>query len=580
MRIRALSIFFFLFLAAIVLRLGYWQVVRADDMTALAEDQHLTSQVIEAPRGKILASDNSVLVDNRPTYLLFAQPKLLKDRDDTASKLSKILFPLTIPSDAATPAAQLLDSKEAYQFKDTLNQTLRQDLFWVPVQKNIDYGTKKVIDDLNIFGLGFDQQSTRYYPEASTGAHMLGFVGFDAYGKQKGYFGLEGFYNGELRGSSGVVTEEKDAGGAPILIGKFFKKEPRSGHNLVLHIDRSIQYIVEKKLKEGMEKYGAKSASVIVMDPKTGGIVALANYPTYDPQHYPDFAKDYFKNIAVADSYEPGSTFKVLQMAAAINEGLVTPQTICDICAGPVRIDSFDIRTWDNKYHANSTMNDVLVHSDNTGMVFIARKLGLDKMYDYIQKFGIGQPTKIDLQDETSPDIRPKAQWREIDVATASFGQGIAATAIQIVRAVASIANGGNIMEPHLVHYIQEDEKTIEIKPKIVSHPITDKTAKTVTQMMVDAVDLGEASYYKKQAGLKDFKIAGKTGTAQIPVAGHYDATKTIASFIGFAPADDPKFVMLVRYTEPTASIYGADTAAPTFFAIAKELFTYWSIAP
>ena len=221
-------------------------------------------------------------------------------------------------------------------------------------------------------------------------------------------------------------------------------------------------------------------------------------------------------------------------------------------------------------------MTDVIIHSDNPGMVFVGRKLGVDKMYSYIQNFGFGNLTQIDLQDESSPDIRPKNDWKEIDLATASFGQGIAATPIQVVRAVATIANGGYLMEPHIVQSIQENDKTTIIKPKVVGHPINEETAKKVTQMMVEAVEKGEAKVF----AIKGFKIAGKTGTAQIPVAGHYDPNKTIASFVGFAPAEDPKFVMLVRYAEPSSSIFGAETAAPTFFAIAKELLMYYNVAP
>ncbi len=315
---------------------------------------------------------------------------------------------------------------------------------------------------------------------------------------------------------------------------------------------------------------------MIIMDPGSGGILALAAYPNYDPAKYFEFPKEYFRDPAVADQYEPGSTFKVLVMAAALNEDVVKPDTKCDICAGPISLGGFTIRTWDNRYRPNSTMKDIIVHSDNTGMVFTARKLGLDKFYSYIEDFGFGSPSDIDLQDEASPEIRPKTAWKEIDLATASFGQGIAVTPIQMVRAVSVIANGGNLMEPHVVKQIKDEKGTFEIKPKVVKQVINDSTAQMVKEMMVAAVEEGEAKYTK----LKGFKVAGKTGTAQIPVAGHYDKDKTIASFVGFAPADNPKFVMLVRYDEPSASIFGAETAAPTFFEIARQLLLYYKVAP
>ncbi len=224
-------------------------------------------------------------------------------------------------------------------------------------------------------------------------------------------------------------------------------------------------------------------------------------------------------------------------------------------------------------------MTDVIIHSDNTGMVFVSRKLGLDKMYDYIKRFGFGNLTGIDLQDEATPDLRPKNQWHDIDVATASFGQGISATVLQMVRAVGAIANDGKLMEPHVAAAIKGAGGTIKIPPRVVGQPISSDSAKIMTEIMVQAVDRGEAQYYKNKY-VPNFRIAGKTGTAQIPVAGHYDPTKTIASFVGFAPAEDPKFVMLVRYDQPSSSIYGADTAAPTFFQISKDLFTYYNIAP
>ena len=429
---------------------------------------------------------------------------------------------------------------------------------------------------MNLPGIGVQQGSTRFYPEGSSSAHLLGFLGSDARGASKGYFGLEGYFDGELKGMSGLVRYERDALGLPILIGNFFATEARDGKDLVLNIDRSIQFIIEKNLKAGIEKYGAKAASAVVMDPATGGILAMASFPSYDPLKYFNYPKEYFKNPVVADQYEPGSTFKVLVMAAALNEDLVQPDTRCDDCSGPISIGGFVIRTWNNKYFPDTNLKDVIVHSDNTGMVFVGRKLGLDKFYSYLGKFGFGKTSDIDLQDESSPDIRPKSDWREIDLATASFGQGIAVTEIQMVRAVAAIANGGNLMEPHVVREVKDEKGSFEVKPKVKDKVIKDSVAQIVKEMMVAAVEEGEAKVFRP----KGFRIAGKTGTAQIPVAGHYDPNKTIASFVGFAPADDPKFVMLVRYDEPSASIFGSETAAPTFFEIAKQLLLYYKIAP
>ena len=561
MRINLLKFGFIFILIVIAFRLFYWQVLMFDNLSARAENQHLVTNTLDAPRGLILSADNALLVSNKPTYSIFANPKTIKNKNKT---------------EIAKTFAKIINPQENADLKDDILKKLSADLSWVILEKNLKLSAKEEIEKLNIEGIGFEEHLNRYYPEASSSAHLLGFVGSDSLGRAVGYFGIEGFYEGQLKGAGGVLTEEKDAKGLPILMGKFLQKEPKAGHNLVLNIDRAVQYIVEKKLKAGIERYGAKSGSVVVMEPKTGAILAMASYPNYDPENFTQFPKEYFRNPVVADSYEPGSTFKVLIMAAGINEDVVKKETKCDICDGPVKASDYFIRTWNNKYYPDTNMTEVIVHSDNTGMVFVGRKLGIDKFYQYLENFGFGSLTGVDLQDETTPEIRTKNEWKDIDLATASFGQGIAVTPLQTVRAVASIANGGYLMEPHVVKLINDGNKILEIKPKIINRVISDKTANEVSAMMVEAVEKGEARVYAP----KGYKIAGKTGTAQIPVAGHYDPNKTVASFVGFAPADDPKFVMLVKYQEPSSSIFGADTAAPTFFEIAKELLIYYNIAP
>ncbi len=562
-RIFCIKILFLLFFAAIIIRLFYWQVVRADFLESQADRQHFTNTKIDAARGNILFSDGSILASSNPVFSLYGLPKTIKQdqKIKTAYLLAKIF---SDNLEGVDPLA-----------KDLINR-LSQDLYWVLLRKDISIEQKKQIEDLNLIGLGFEQGASRFYPEGSSSAHFLGFLGSDAKGAGKGYFGLEGYYDGELKGMPGLIRNEQDARGLPILIGNFLTNRAQNGKDLKLYIDRSVQFIVEKSLKAGIEKYGAKAGSVVVMDPKSGGILALASFPNYDPLKYFVYPRQYYKNPVVADQYEPGSTFKVLVMAAALNEDLVKSDTKCDICSGPVSVGGFEIRTWDNKYRPEITMKEVIIHSDNTGMVFVGRKLGLDKFYTYLQNFGFGGQTNVDLQDESSPEIRSKKDWGEIDLATASFGQGIAVTPIQMVSAIASIANGGNLMEPHVVKEIRDEKSTYQIKPRVVKQVIKSTVASQIKEIMILAVEEGEAKFAKP----KGFRIAGKTGTAQIPVAGHYDPNKTIASFVGFAPADDPKFVMLVRFDEPSSSIFGAETAAPTFFEIAKQLLLYYNIVP
>lgn len=562
MRIYWIKIFFLIFFFAIILRLFYWQILQAQFLQAQAEGQYLVEAKVGALRGNIFYSDGSSLASSNPTFRIFGLPKAIPD--------SKKL-------DLSYTLAKLLTEEEEVDIlaKDILDK-LSQPLYWVLLEKGISLEVKRRIEDLKLSGIGFEQTSSRFYPEGSSSAHILGFVGSDAKGGNVGYFGLEGYYEGDLKGVEGQFKLEQDALGSPILTGQFQTDDAKDGKDLILNVDRTVQFIVEQALRAGLDRYGAKAASAVLMDPKTGGILAMASFPNYDPLKYFNFPKEYYKNPIVADQYEPGSTFKIFVMSAALNEDRVKPDTVCDICSGPISLGGFTIRTWDNKYFPNTTMKDVIIHSDNTGMVFTGEKLGLDKLYAYLENFGFGKLTGVDLEDESAPDLRPKEQWREIDLATTSFGQGIAVTAIQMVTAVSAIANGGNLMEPHVVKLIKDPRGSFEIKPKVLRQVIKESSAKIMTEMMVKAVSEGEA----KWARPKGFKIAGKTGTAQIPVAGHYDPNKTIASFVGFAPADDPKFVMLVRYDQPQSSIFGSETAAPTFFEIAKELFNYYKIAP
>jgi len=303
----------------------------------------------------------------------------------------------------------------------------------------------------------------------------------------------------------------------------------------------------------------------MVADPTTGAILAMASYPSFDPAQYREYNDSLFKNPAISDTFEPGSVFKVVVMSAALDAGAVEPETICDICTGPFRVDKYSIATWNNKYHPDSTMTEVIVNSDNVGMIFVGQKLGADKLYDYLKKFGFGDSTGIDLQGEAVPALRPKSSWNIVDLATASFGQGVAINGAQLIRAVSAIANGGKL--PRL--------EVVKGKPKL-EQIISPQTAAKMTAMMVEAAKNGEA----KWTNTRGFSVAGKTGTAQIPIAGHYDTQNTMASFIGFSPANNPKFIMLITLNTPQSSPWASETAAPLWYSIAKDLFPYFNIQP
>mgnify|MGYP001586835952 FL=1 len=556
MRYRIVLGFFTFVFAVIVLRLFYWQVVKAEELSKLGQIQYGTSIKIEPVRGEIETSDGFPIVANKISYLLFVNPKEVKDKVNTAKFLAENLE---------------ID-------RNFLENQISQDLFWVPVKSGIGPDLKKQIEAKNILGVGFEQQFERFYPEASMAANLLGFVGKDEAGNSKGYSGVEGYYDRLLRGKTGAAIQIHDALGRPILArANGDDSFGTDGKSLILNVDRSVQFLAEKKLKEGIEKYGARGGMVGIMDPKTGNVLAMATYPSFDPKKYQDYTDDLYKNAFISDLYEPGSTFKPLIMSAAFNEKLLTPQSRCPRCSGPVSVGGYELHTWNDKYYPNTTMLDVIEHSDNTGMIYAAQKLGLAKMVNYLDKYGIGKITGIDLEGETAPLIKPKNEWYAVDLATTGFGQGINVTPVELLTAFSSIANDGIMMEPHVVgKVLDENGKISTIKPKELGRPLSSAASKVMTEVLVNAVEKGEAKFAK----IKGYRVAGKTGTASIPVAGHYDPNQTIASFIGFAPASDPKFVMIVIVDRPTSSIYGAETAAPIFFGIAQGLFTYYGISP
>ncbi|MBI4091846.1 MAG: penicillin-binding protein 2 [Candidatus Levybacteria bacterium] len=537
---------------AVIARLFVWQVFRASELSDLGRAQSSQVLTIPAIRGEIKAKDDFPLAANAISYLLYANPKVIKDKEDYVKKLEGIL-----ENDPASISAKL-----------------SSDLYWVKLSVGLDQDKKHLIEKLSLKGIGFQQEYTRFYPEASMAAHLIGFLGKDSKGENKGYFGVEGRYNTQLSGRSGKLYAIRDALGNQVL-GDTREDKKIDGRGVKLTLDRTVQFAVEKRLKDGIERYNADGGSVVIMESKTGAILAMSAVPSFNPEKYYEFDLNSYTNPVLSNLYEPGSTFKVLVMAAAVDEGKVKPETRCNICAGPITEGDYTIRTWNDKYFPNTTMRDVIVNSNNTGMVFVGRKLGLSSMIKYLEKFGIGKITGIDLQGEETGVIRDENSWYPIDLATASFGQGISITPIQLLNAVNAVANRGNLMTPYVVsQIISDDGKKIDIISKIKRRVIKESTSKIITDMMVSAVEEGEAKWTK----IKNYKIAGKTGTAQIPVAGHYDPNQTIASFVGFFPASDPKITMLVLVDRPKTSIYGSETAAPIFFNIARDLIKYYNL--
>lgn len=543
------------FFVLVIARLFYWQVVKAETLSTLAQSQYSGIVKILPERGKIKTSDGFPIVANKVSYLLFINPTEVKDRNKTVDILSSIL-------DLSTAS---------------VSSKLVPDRLWVPIKSGISLLEKETIEKIDLPGIGFEEQFTRFYPEASIAAHLLGFVGKNESGQDKGYVGLEGFYDRLLKGKEGYAVELHDAQGRPILYKRIDRTKESDGGNLLLTIDRSVQFLAEQKLKDGIERYGALGGMVGIMEPASGDIIAMASFPSFDPSKYWENDEVLYTNPFITNTFEPGSTFKPIVMAGALDAGLITPQTKCPICSGPITMSDYTLHTWNDKYYKDTNMVEVIQHSDNTGMVFVALKLGVDKMISYLTRFGIGKLTDIDLQGETAPSLKVKNAWYQVDLATTGFGQGISVTPIELLTAFSALANEGKIMQPRVASAFENSNgEVLKVPVKVKGTPISAKTAKVMTEILVNAVEKGEAQWTR----LKGYRIAGKTGTASIPVAGHYDPTNTITSFIGFAPAEKPKFVMLVILDKPKTSIYAAETAAPVFFDIAKDLLSYYGVAP
>jgi cell division protein FtsI/penicillin-binding protein 2 len=562
-RLYIFFVFFVLFSSTIVARLFYWQIIRGDELATLAQKQRLKVEEIKAPRGKIYTAHQHPLVLNKPS---FAAHLYTPNTNKTPKEIAENLAPILTETKEASLTAQ----KE-----DELIDLIESPRKWLILDKNVSPEQKQAIEQLAIDGVGFEERNERDYPEASMSAHLLGFVGKNKNNQPQGYFGIEGFYHQQLSGSGGLIMGEKNPFGQSIFSGHRIQETMEPGYNLTLNIERTAQYILEDELKTGIEKHGAKSGWGIVMNPHNGKIYAMASFPKYSPSNYAQAEKERFPNPVVASGFEPGSIFKPLIMAAALEENKVTPDTTCPICDGPLTIGDATIKTWNEEYHPNSTMTDVIVNSDNVGMAFVGQRLGKEKLLTYINNLGFGQKTGIDLQEEAGLSIRPRNEWYPIDVAAASFGQGVLITPMQFTRAFAAIANNGYLVQPQVVKEIwQEPDKSYQPETNKSKQVYSSESCNQITEMMVKAVEEGGTKWIDKQG----LSVAGKTGTAQIPVKGHYDEEKTIASFTGFMPTNNPKFVMLISLREPQSSPWGSETAAPVWFNIAKRLAYYWNL--
>ena len=448
------------------------------------------------------------------------------------------------------------------------------------LSKRLDTDQVAKIKDLKTKGIDVSYQMDRFYPNNTLGADILGFLGYDGYSRI-GQYGIEAFYNTQLFG----VKEKKENSGVLAGLSNFLpwsskgdkRNEINHPQDIILTIDKNIQAYAEDKLEEVTKRWSAAGGTIIIQDPKTGKILAMTDHPTFNPNEYASTKlPELFLNSGVQQIFEPGSSFKPITMAAGLDLGKVTPGTTYED-TGVVQIDGHAIRNFDEKAHGIQTMSQVLERSLNTGTIHVENLVGNDNFLNYVINFGFGQRTGIDLPGEVSGDVTNLYSGRKINYLTSSFGQGIAVTPLQLVTAYSAIANGGKLMKPYIVDKIVSEGGTeTATVPEVAGIPIKEKTAATLRSMLVSVVDNGF-----DKARIKGYDIAGKTGTAQIPKnTGGYLEDQFIHSFVGFAPATDSKFVILIKMDKPQGITFAADSLSPIFRDIAAFLINYYSIPP
>jgi len=508
--------------------------------------------VLPPVRGRVWDRHGHLLVGNLVQYDITAAPALLSDAERTANILDYYLD---------------VDRKE-------LVEKLSSDLGWVLVKRGVPQEIGEQIAAREMVGIAVEPVWRRAFPEGMLAAHLLGFVNAE----NKGYYGVEGYYDGELRGQAGIRVAQQDPWNQVIPLGLAKDESPQQGVDLVLTLDRTIQALVEEELALALGETGAKSGVIIVMNPRTGAILAMAAAPVYDPNRYWETRDTrLYVNPAISGEYEPGSVFKVVAMAVAVENGAVALETTF-YDEGQIEVGGQIVRNATRQAYGYVTLSEVLIHSLNVEMAKISNMLGPEKFYQGIRAFGIGHRTGVDLEGEVAGKLRVPGdwEWHESDLATNAFGQGLAVTPLQMITAVAAIANDGVLMQPYIVAEKRyADGRVEQARPAPIGWAVSPETAHLVTEMMVQTVEQGI-----KLARVPGYQVAGKTGTAQLPTLLGYDEQKTIASFVGFAPVDDPQVIVLVRLDEPTSSQWGAQTAAPAFARMAERLFVFLEIPP
>ena len=550
-RLVALFCLMTLAFGAIFVRLSILQVSQAASFRDRALDQRVRTVELPASRGLILDRSGEALAISLPARDIYADPRYVEDPWGTAVSLAPVLD---------------RDIGE-------LVELLTTETTFVYLARQVDPEVADGVADLGLAGIGFLDSTRRHYPAGALASQVLGFVGVDG----EGLSGLELQYEGVLAGEAGERTQELDPHGQPILGGVDVLRAPTAGSSLVTTIDRDFQFQAQEALAQAVEANRARGGSVIVMDPRTGDILAMASYPWFDPNEFDAARPGTYRNRAVTDAFEPGSTNKTVTATAAVDRRSIGLDHVLTV-PWQMRVDEFTIHDSHPHPVERMTLGDIISESSNIGTVMVARRVGESAMASYLSKFGLGRPTGLAFPGESSGILPPLYEWTATSLATIAYGQGVAATPLQMACVYATIANGGRWVQPRLVLGTRSDDEGFAEAPKPVTRRVVSpETAKIVARMLAHAVDAGTGT----NAGIPGYQVAGKTGTARIPLPdrpGYYEG-QYIASFIGFLPASKPQVVIAAIIDRPVTD-YGGIAAAPLFQQIARYAIARLSIEP
>ncbi len=552
LRIALLILIVFAWMVLVLGRLVSLQVYQQDRLAQRGRIQRERTIKLNPKRGRIYDRNGKELAVNVELTSIYAIPTEFTNSSQTAAKLAEIL-PLE---------------------RSILEKRLRSEKSFVWIERKVEPELSQRVRELNLPGIGFLKEDKRYYPQGKFASHVIGFVEVD----NQGLNGLEHLYDREIRGEPGMELTLIDAKRRDFLPEGIARKVPTYGNDIVVNIDAIIQYIAEKELAETVHTSRAKGGSVVIMNPHSGEVLAIANQPDYDPNNFARYQKTSWRNRAVTDIYEPGSTFKILLLAMALEEKAVGLDDHFYCGEGGIEVAGVFIR--DHKPYGVLSTSQIIEYSSNVGAIIIGSRIGKERLYHHIKRYGLGEKTRIDLPGESKGIVHPLRKWSGVSVGSISIGQEICVTPLQLLTIASAIANEGYVMKPLVVKKIlsRRGEVLKEFVPSPLQRIISPQTAQQLLNIMVAVVERGTGT----RAKLPGYLVAGKTGTAQKfdPAAQCYPPDKHIASFLGFLPADDPAIAMIVVIDEPQESYYGGEVAAPLFKRIAQQLVKYLRIPP